>query len=224
MAVGSWYECGKMCTDRAQAYTLEAILGGLVIAVAVLFALNATVVTPSTSGAVGPEMRENLRQQADDVLATAAEDDSFDLSGVVRYWDPAARTFYQASSPEVGYGSGQPPGAFGRLLNDTFTERGYRYNVEMSYLGAANDTGPDEGSGTVQMVFQGEPDRQGIVATHRVTLFDNQTLSTTQMSSRGVELWQLDTNATDGDDGYYPVPDAIDGPVYNVVEVRVIVW
>jgi hypothetical protein len=213
-----------MREDRAQAYTLEAILGGLVIAAAVVFAINATVVTPSTSGAVDPEIRENLRQQANDVLVTTAGNDSFGLSDVVRYWDPAARTFYQASSPDVGYGSSQPPGVFGRLLNDTFTKRGYRYNVEMSYLGAANDTGPDEEPGTVQMVFQGEPDEQAVVATHRVTLFDNQTLSTDQISSRDVELWQFDTNATDGDDGYYPVPDAVDGPVYNVVEVRVIVW
>jgi hypothetical protein len=213
-----------MCGDRAQAYTLEAVLGGLVIAAAVVFAINATVVTPSTSGAVDPAVRENLRQQADDVLVVTAANESFGLSDVVRYWDPAMRTFYQANTPEVGYGSSQPPGAFGRLLDDTFTKRGYRYNVEMSYLGAANDTGPDGPRETVQIAFQGEPSEQAVVATHHVTLFDNQTLSTNQISSRGVELWQFDTNATDGDDGYYPIPDAVDGPVYNVVEVRVIVW
>jgi len=209
---------------RGQAYTLEAVIGGLLIAAAVVFAINATVVTPSTTGGVDPEVRENLRQQANDVLMATAENDSFDLSDVVRYWDPATRTFYQANSPDVGYGSSQPPGGFGRLLNETFTQRGYRYNVEMRYLGADNASGPDGQPETVQVAFQGDPGENAVVATHRVTLFDNQTLSTEQISTRGIELWQFDTNATDGDDGYYPVPDAVDGPVYNVVEVRIVVW
>ena len=37
-------------------------------------------------------------------------------------------------------------------------------------------------------------------------------------------LAEMDTNATDNDDGYFYAPDVADGPVYNVIEVRLIVW
>jgi hypothetical protein len=210
--------------ERGQAYTLEAVIGALIITASVVFALNATVITPSTAGGVDPDLRDSLRQQADDILVTVAENDSFDLSSTVRYWDPSSRTFYGANSPEIGYGASQPPGSLGTLLNRTFTERGYQYNVNVEYLGAANASGPDDPGGEVQMVFRGSPGDNAVAASYTTTLFDNQTLSTDQIATKGVELWQFDTNATDGDDGYYPVPNAIEGPVYNVVTVEVVVW
>lgn len=224
-----------MGNDRGQAYTLEAVIGALLIISAVVFALNATVVTPSTAGEESPEVRDSLRQQASDILAITAASDSFDLSTLVRYWDPARRTFYDGLTPERGYGSAPPPQQFGAMLNETLTSRGYLYNVEIAYLTGADE--PTCGPGSVStaddsvatetttMVRQGTPPKNAVVATHTVTLFDNQTLSTDQIANQGVELCEYDTNATDNDDGYYPVPDADpDGPLYNVVEVRVTVW
>lgn len=224
-----------MGNDRGQAYTLEAVIGALLIISAVVFALNATVVTPSTAGEESPEVRDSLRQQASDILAITAASDSFDLSTLVRYWDPARRTFYDGLTPERGYGSAPPPQQFGAMLNETLTSRGYLYNVEIAYLTGADK--PTCGPGSVStaddsvatetttMVRQGTPPKNAVVATHTVTLFDNQTLSTDQIANQGVELCEYDTDATDNDDGYYPVPDADpDGPLYNVVEVRVTVW
>ncbi len=224
-----------MGNDRGQAYTLEAVIGALLIISAVVFALNATVVTPSTAGEESPEVRDSLRQQASDILAITAASDSFDLSTLVRYWDPARRTFYDGLTPERGYGSAPPPQQFGAMLNETLTSRGYLYNVEIAYLTGADE--PTCGPGSVStaddsvatetttMVRQGTPPKNAVVATHTVTLFDNQTLSTDQIANQGVELCEYDTDATDNDDGYYPVPDADpDGPLYNVVEVRVTVW
>ena len=65
--------------NRGQAYTLEAVVGALLITSAVVFALNATVVTPSTAGEESPETRDSLRQQASDILAVTAASDTFDL-------------------------------------------------------------------------------------------------------------------------------------------------
>jgi hypothetical protein len=221
--------------NRGQAYTLEAVVGALLITSAVVFALNATVVTPSTAGEESPETRDSLRQQASDILAVTAASDTFDLSALVRYWDPARRTFYQAVTPDRGYGSAPPPRQFGTMLEETFTSRGRLYNVEISYLVGADkptcgpgsvSTGNDSvATETTTMVRRGTPPEDAVVATHTVTLLDNQTLSTDQLANQGVELCEYDTDPTDNDDGYYPIPDADpDGPLYNVVEVRVTVW
>jgi hypothetical protein len=61
-----------------------------------------------------------------------------------------------------------------------------------------------------------------VTARHTVTLYDNMRLTGVRSGPR--PLSGYDTNATDDDDGFYPIPDAGAGSVYNVVEVRVTVW
>lgn len=207
-----------MTGERAQAYTLESVIAALLLLSAVLFALQALIVTPTTSGTVDPDVQSDLRQQANDVLVTTAAEDDFDLSATVRYWDQGDQTFFNATNNVTGYGSSPPPGVFGTLLEETFGERSRQYNVNITYL-SNNSSQPRENT---PMVYRGEPSENAVAATYTVTLFDQQTL--TSPTAGDVELHELDTNSTDGDDGYYPIPNAVEGPVYNVVEVRVIVW
>jgi hypothetical protein len=105
------------------------------------------------------------------------------------------------------------------MLEETFDERGYIYNVDVVYRPKHLSNGTQR----VPMVDRGTPSEQAVTASYTVTLYDNQTL-TARNASQNVELWQYDTNATNNVDGYYPIPDAVDGPVYNVVEVQVVVW
>lgn len=206
--------------QRGQAHTLEGVVAGLVVLIAVLFALEAIIITPTTSSAVDPGERNELRTQADDILTITAQNESLGLSELVRYWDQSDRTFAgpNAVNPRVGYGTNQPPGDFGEMLNETFTSRGYRYNVELRYLGS-NVT---DDRGSIWMVYRGDPSEGAVAASHRVTLYDNQSL--TGPYGENAELWQYSTDATNNEGGYYPIPDTTDGPLYNVVEVRVIVW
>jgi hypothetical protein len=204
---------------RGQAFTLEGLAASIVVLSALLFAVQSTVVTPSSGGAVDASTRADLRQQADDVLVTAARAERNDLSTLVRNWSRQTRTFAGGYNPRIGYGPDPPPGPFGEMLNQTFTQRSHVYNVLVSYRGR----NASDGSGTVPMVYRGEPAQGAVEAGYTITLYDNQTL-TAPNASRNVELWQYGANATTAEDGYYPIPDAVDGPVYNVVEIRVIVW
>ncbi|MFB6163627.1 MAG: hypothetical protein ABEJ31_00545 [Haloarculaceae archaeon] len=205
-------------SDRGQAFTLEGIVSAAIVLTAVLFAIQSTVITPTTGGSVDPQVRSQLQREASDVLVTTAQNESYDLSALVRYYSPLDQTFEGAVNPDVGYGTHQPPGNLGTLLARTFTEHGRRYNVYVYYRGQNLSSDPKRET----MVYQGQPGDDAVVASRTVTLYDNQTL--TSSYSNRVELWQYDQNATDDDDGYYPIPNAVDGPVYNVVEVRLIVW
>jgi len=207
-----------MKDNRGQMYTLEGVIGSLVIISAVVFAMQSVVITPSSGGSVGAAERTDIRQQANDILLLAAQNDTFDLSRQIRYWSQSKRTFYEALNPRLGYASRRPPGEFGRLLNRTFGVSAPEYNVILHY----RSRNGSEGTNSTPLLVQGNPEDNAVVATHTVTLFDNQTL--TAPGTGGVELWEYDTDPTDSDDGYYPIPDAVDGPVYNVVEVRLIVW
>jgi len=202
---------------RGQGYTLEGVIGSLVVLSAVLFAMQSVALTPSAAGSVDVSERQNLRNQATDILVLSSQNETFSLSTLARYWNERKRTFSGGLTPRLGYGSLHPPGAMGEMLNETFQNRSRTYNLELRYLpeNASEDTL------TTPVVFQGAPSDNAVVAKRTVTLFDNQTLTSPQASD--VELWQYGTTYAD-DDGYYPIPNAVDGPVYNVVEVRLIVW
>lgn len=203
--------------DRGQAFTLEAVVGGLLMLAAFLFALQSTVITPTTTSAVDPEVRQDLRQQAEDVMAIVQENDSTDLSFYVRFWDPNRGTFAGEGvvNPTVGYGTNGPPGLFGNLLRGTFSDRSRSYNVEILYLAKNRDAGREK----LVLTNQGTPTEGAVVASRTVVLYDNQSLTSPFVGA--TELWEYNTS---GSRPTYPVPDAVDGPVYNVVEVRLIVW
>ena len=48
------------------------------------------------------------------------------------------------------------------------------------------------------------------------------TLTAPGTTRRG--LTGLTTNASNNEGRFYPIPDVSDGPIYNVVEIRVTVW
>jgi hypothetical protein len=203
---------------RAQLYTLEGVIGAFIIISAVVFAMQSIVLTPSAAGGIAPQERGDLRQQAHDVLTIAAQNESFDFSDLTRYWSQSKRTFYGGLNPRLGYGTREPPGALGPLLNDTFRSQGRQYNLILRY----RPRDLSNGTQTIPVVYQGRPGENAVLATHTVTLYDNQTL--TSPGAGSVELWEYGSETVGDADGYYPVPNAADGPVYNVVEVRLIVW
>jgi hypothetical protein len=204
--------------DRGQAFTLEGIIGTVIILTAVLFALESVIITPTTGGTVDPQIRDRLEVQSSDVLSTVGQNQSFDLNAYARYWNPDQRTFDGGINPGIGYGTNPPPGQLGDLLEQTFTARGQQYNVVLRY----RPKNLSEGAGSVTMVSQGQPSDSAVTSTYTVTLYDNQTLSAPNASN--VELWRYSPDVEDTDAPYYPIPNAVDGPVYNVVEVRLTVW
>lgn len=205
--------------SRGQAFTLEGLASALILLGALLFAVQSVVVTPTSSGGVDASTQADLRQQADDILLATARADRNDLSTLVRNWSQSSRTFAGAVHRHIGYGPEKPPSTFGVMLNQTFTQRSYFYNIDVVYRPRNLSTGTER----LPFVYRGEPSETAVSASYTVTLYDNQTL-TARNASRNVELWQYDTNATNGENGYYPIPNAVKGPVYNVVEVRIVVW
>jgi hypothetical protein len=208
-------------TGRGQAFTLEGLVAAIVLLTAVVFALQAIIITPTTGGTVDPGVRDELRQQASDALTVSAQQEARPLTKLVRNWSQARRTFTGAINPQIGYGQNQIPGTLGTVLNRTFDSRDRTYNVEMAYL---DESGV--GTESTPIARRGTPSDSAVVATYRITMYDNMTL--TSPTAGPAQLWQYDTDPTSdpsgGQSGFYPVPNAVPGPVYNIVEIRVIVW
>ncbi|MGQ3412399.1 DUF7288 family protein [Natrinema sp. LN54] len=203
-------------TDRGQAYTLEGFISALIVLMAVLFALQSAVITPTTGGLSDRTVQAQIQQEAQDALIVSNQDGN--LSEVTRNWDREGG-FENAEQPPAPEEENQTysvnqfanESTLGHVLKERFSENGWSYNVELH---------PEEG-GKRTFVYQGSPPSSALTASYTVTLYDNQTVTS---DSNTDEL----RDAAEDVDNYEMIPrkyaDDDETPLYNVVEVRVILW
>jgi len=250
--------------DRAQAFTLEGFIASVVVLTAILLALQALVLTPTTGGQVDAEVRDNLGTQASDILVLSAHNGSRDLSHHLRQFSNESRGTWVGDSQSLarGYGDDQPLSpertVLGDALNRTFKQRGFSYNVRLEYLSA---TEPNE-TDTVPMVFRGVPTEESVSVTYTVVLYDSETLTVPASEDADCANKRIEEIVAGGPDFngsgdcFFPIPEAElfddddneganapganagcsadtpgcetgetgDNPIYNIVEIRVVIW
>lgn len=189
--------------ERGQSYALEGVIAGAVVLAAVAVALQSAAITPQSTTATNERIEVVERTIADTTLDHAARDGS--LRDAVLYWSTDKRQFVDAS-PE-GYLPGPPSNQFGDLLDRTFYDRRVAVNV---YVYFTDETG---GTNRERMVYQGTPSDDAVSAGRTIVLFDDD------------HLVGPDSGTTlAGTNKFYAPDAAADSPVYNVVEVRLVVW
>jgi hypothetical protein len=202
---------------RGQVHTLEAFTAALLVVSGVLFAMQATAVTPLTASTSNQHIENQHRAAASDVLATAAENGT--LRPAITHWNPTEKAFVGATDRGF-HENGGPPNAFGAALNDTFGNlstpgRRIAYNVYVRYRL------PDNSTRRQPMVYMGAPSDNAASASRTVALTDDATLSGPSdetVCSPSANFYAPDAapNATQC--------NVTDAALYNVMEVRIVVW
>jgi len=195
-------------TARGQAFTLEGFIGAMLILMAVLFAMQAAVITPSTGGAADRSVQAQTQQEAQDALVVANQDGN--LSETLSRWDDDEfdgdelnRDFTRSYTTEEF----ENVSKLGAILNESFVDDGWSYTLEAHY--------PDsDGTDQYILVDNGEPPADAVTASHTVVLYDDQYV----MPERQQTLEETADEA--------PIPREFDddNPAYNTVEVRLLVW
>lgn len=193
---------------RGQAHTLEAFVAAVLIVGGLVFATQATAVTPLSASTSNQHIENQQQATIEGLLATAAHNGT--LEEAVLYWNTSADGGNGAfeGTPESGPFVQGPPNDFGAALNETLSSRQIAFNVVVRYPA-------DDGIGTEPMVRMGEPSDNAISATRSVGLYDNSKLSTEGDNSTLGEL---------GGDAFYAADDGPDSQLYTVVEIKVIAW
>jgi hypothetical protein len=192
--------------------------------IALLFALQTVVLTPTTPGTVDRESRAELKEQGQDVLRATHANGS--LSVAARYWntslDPVNQTFYNPNPPpgpdsitvgtQFGYGQDSPPLEIGAALNQTFAQRGLSVNIYLDYRSSSDWTQTER----VVLVKRGVPTDNAIQVSQSVALMDDDRI-TSPTSNEAVK-----NVSADGD--FYAEDSDPDGPLFNIITFRVVVW
>ncbi|MFC7232252.1 hypothetical protein ACFQMM_14250 [Saliphagus sp. GCM10025308] len=201
-------------TDRGQAYTLEGFIAAFILLIAVLFAVQSVVITPSSGGAVDRTAQAQQQQQVQDALIVAQQENN--LSEVLRNVElDGDNDFVEFQNQSSGVQGVYSTAAFanestlGAILNQHL-DAGQSYNVELHYENESGEAAPP-----IKLVNQGPPSSTAVTASYTVILHDDQPITT---SGEDQTLGDIDET-----DGYIPDIDD-DSGLYNVVEVRVVVW
>lgn len=179
-------------------------MAALLIVSGILFALNATAVTPLSASTSNQHIQNQQLTTANDLLATTAANGT--LREAVVYWNTSTETFEGAD--EDYYGTG-PPNTFGEALNESFLHERIAVNVYIEYW--------DETTKKEQpLLYMGSPSDNAVTASRTVYLYND-----TELSATG-ESVTVSTAAANGD---FYAPDIGGGSqLFNVLEVRIVAW
>lgn len=203
-------------SESAQMHTLEGFTAAMIVVIATFYVTGAVGITPTSSSTASKSAEAELQQVANDVLAQAHANGNLKIA--VLAWNDDQNRFNGSES--VYFQGSVPPNAFGETLESVFNERGVAYNVNL-YHNLPNSTsvgGPD------RYIYNGDPTDNAVVASQKVVLRHGD-----ELEADGT-TWAL----TDSDDNRsvstYPIEgftndtDEYRDSMYNVVEVRVILW
>jgi hypothetical protein len=207
---------GRGRRDRGQAYALEAVVASLVLLGGLVFALQATAVTPLSASTSSQHIENQQAATAEGVLTAAAANDS--LRAAVLNWNHTDGSFHGAEVNQSYHTNDAPENEFGRLLSRAFDGRGIVYNVYVHYHEDRDDDGVIEDRSTQRMVYRGEPTDNAAAASRMVTLYDDDVLYNASDAPNGTLVSESTFYAEDVTDG------GSNTAVYNVVTVEVVVW
>ena len=199
--------------DRGQAHTLEAFVAAILLVAGLTFALQATAVTPLSASTSNQHIENQQRATATDLLETSAANG--DLREAVLYWDPGNESRdsgFAGTREGLPYHTGRgPPNAFGEALDRAFLDSRIAFNVRVTYH-------VEGGRSNQRMVFMGTPSDNAVTATRTVPVSND-----TSLTAPSFETRSLDEVESDPDEEFY-APGVGDGPTYNYLEVRIVVW
>ncbi|WP_237718829.1 DUF7288 family protein [Halogranum rubrum] len=207
---------------RAQAHTLEAVTAGLILVMSVIFALQATAVTPLSASTSNQHIENQQQASADGLLATAQKQGV--LKPALLFWaDTDSDGDYEFHNPDNDQyytGIDSPPqNQFLVLIDEAFGGRGVAVNVNVQYQTTTGDNRRQ------RLLYQGNPSDNAVTATKLVTLYEGDVL---YKPDGGDDDLRAEPTSTVIDTSNFYAPDT-DGDgagtgIYSVLRVEVVVW
>lgn len=206
---------------RGQAYTIEGVIGAIVVVSAVVLGLQAVDIAPWTDDTADQEV-ESLRTQAADLLAAAEDRDALRTAALCIDGDGTA-----TPHPAVAAGSADTDATrdrLGILLNRTLDENGFRYTVSVEQYDSAG------GTETTLLTPDREPTSASVSVSRTIVLlesdlvyeFDSDAGACRPAIVNG-ETETIGERDNDSSDRIYLENDE-DSDIYAVIRVRVIAW
>jgi hypothetical protein len=203
---------------RGQAYTIEGVIGAILVASALVLGLQAVDIAPWTDDSVD-EQTESLRAQVQDVLEAAADRGALRTAATCVDGDGTDRPHPAVAAGDAAADSERA--VFGTLLNRSMDLQGHSYVVSLDYNASTGG-----GMESVTLTDSRSATRPSVTVTRQFALFDSDpVLRFREDAGECVPATSGETLAERDDSGGLYVSDQNEeNELYAVVRVRVIAW
>lgn len=187
---------------RAQLHTLEGVAAATIMLLVIVYAIDATSMTPLTSSTANVHVETELRTMGQDILKTMdyAEPgyssklkyDILNWNGKEYIWDGTMYLEKGNATPMNNLTSNLT-----EILNSTLGSNGIAHNVELTFL-SENGTSFYP---LTRMIYNGDPSNNAVIVSRKIVL----------------------QNSDNPSSGVVPDADMLSS-FYNIVDVKLILW
>ncbi|MCX9024463.1 MAG: hypothetical protein OIN85_00025 [Candidatus Methanoperedens sp.] len=192
-----------MFDDKAQMHTLEGVAAATIMLLVIVYAIDATSMTPLTSSTANVHVETELQVLGQDMLGAldyAEPGYNSKLKNDVLTWKGSEYIWSGTNYTEKG-GTANLTNNLTNILNATLIRQGIAHNVEFTFL--IDNKG---NYSTERMIYNGDPSENAVIVSRKIVLHDG------------------DINKTKFPGN--PINDDIDPStnLYNIVDVKLILW
>lgn len=189
-----------MFDEKAQMHTLEGVAAATIMLLVIVYAIDATSMTPLTSSTANVHVETELQVLGQDILSAldyAEPGYNSKLKNDIMGWNGSENIWSGTNYTKKG-GTTNLTNDLTIILNATLVRQGIAHNVEMTYL---SDNGTS--FSTQKMIYNGDPSNNAVIV------------------SRKIVLQNSDFNPSSD----YPIKDIDPSTnLYNIVDVKLILW
>lgn len=192
-----------MFDEKAQMHTLEGVAAATIMLLVIVYAIDATSMTPLTSSTANVHVETELQVLGQDILSaldyaepgynSKLKNDTLGWNGTEYIWNGSKYCKKGDTTCADRLNNN-----LATILNATLVRQGIAHNVEMTYL---SDNGTS--FSTQKMIYNGDPSNNAVIV------------------SRKIVLQNSDFNPSSD----YPIKDIDPSTnLYNIVDVKLILW
>ena len=194
-----------MFDDKAQMHTLEGVAAATIMLLVIVYAIDATSMTPLTSSTANVHVETELQVIGQDILGAldyAEPGYNSKLKNDVLTWNGSEYTWNGNSYSEKFNASNILDNNLTKIFNNnaTLIGQGIAHNVELTFL-ANNGTTYI----TQRMIYNGDPSENAVVISRKIALHDGD-INKLKYPNNPINDIDPSTN------------------LYNIVDVKLILW
>lgn len=191
-----------MFDDKAQMHTLEGVAAATIMLLVIVYAIDATSMTPLTSSTANVHVETELQVLGQDILGAldyAEPGYNSKLKNDVLTWNGSEYIWSGTNYTEKG-STVNLTNNLTNILNATLIGQGIAHNVALTFL---SDNGTSYS--TERMIYNGDPSENAVIVSRKIALHDGD-LDETKYPNNPINDIDPSTN------------------LYNIIDVKLILW
>lgn len=192
-----------MFDEKAQLHTLEGVAAATILLLVIIYAIDATSMTPLTSSTSNVHVESELRVLGQDILNTldyAEPGYNSSLKNDIITWDGNEYIWSGSNYLIKGGTSPLTNSSLATILNTTLIKQGIAHNVELTYIEKSTLLPNNR-----NMIYNGDPSTSAVIVSRKIVLQDAEAPTNPNNPMYGKDI------------------DPSTG-LFNIVEVKLVLW